>query len=79
VAGRAVLQLEEAAQEGELGLGELRHVGAVFAAGQHRGDGDGQHLQHVVAGGIATAWIVQFRKAGGKFFHGSPLRHPALG
>src|SRR5919202_6376185 len=69
-----MLQLEEAAQEVELGLGELRHVGAILAAGQQRADGNDQHLQHVVTPGIAAAGIVPVREAGGEPLHGSSPR-----
>ncbi len=71
--GAPCFRSRKPAQEVDLGLGELRHVGAALTAGQHRAEGDDQHLQQVVAGGIARARIVQLRKAGGKSLHGSPL------
>jgi hypothetical protein len=72
VARSAVLQLEEAAQEPQLGAGELRHVGAVFPAGQHRAQRDHQHLQQIVASGVARPRIVQPGKTGGEAVHRRP-------
>ena len=72
VARSAVLQPEEAAQEPQLDPGELRHVGAVFSAGQYRAQRDHQHLKQIVPTGVARPRIVQARKAGCETVHRRP-------
>jgi hypothetical protein len=66
VARRAVLQLEEAAQEPQLDAGELRHVGAVFSAGQYRAQRNHQHLKQIVPAGVARPRIIRARKQAAK-------------
>lgn len=73
VAWRAMLQLEEAAQEPQLDAGKLRHVGAVFPAGQYRAQRDHQHFQQIVPPGVASPWILQARKACREAVHPRPL------
>ena len=63
VAWRAVLKLEDAAQEPQLGAGKLRHVGAILPAGQHRTQRDHQHLQQIMPSGVPSPRIVQSLKA----------------
>ncbi len=72
VARRTVCQFQEITQKPELGFGELGHVGAVFAAGQHGAERNDQHLQQIVPPGVAGARVVQPGKAGSKTIHGGP-------
>jgi hypothetical protein len=72
VAWHAMLQLEEAAQELQLGTGKLRHVGAVFSARQYRAQRDHQHLQQIVPSSVARPRIVQALKAGCEAVHRRP-------
>lgn len=64
-----MLQLEEAAQEPQLDAGKLRHVGAVFSAGQYGAQRDHQHLQQIVPAGVARPRIVQALEAGCEAVH----------
>ena len=67
-----MLQLEEATQEPQLDAGELRHVGAVFSAGQYRAQRDHQHLKQIVPRSVARPRIIQARKAGCETVHRRP-------
>ena len=62
MAGNAVLQPQELAQERLLGPPEQGHVRAILAPAQDRAQGDHQDLMQVMPSGIARAWILQIRK-----------------
>ena len=74
VAGRAVLQGEEAAQERLLGDGEQRHVDRALPAAQHGAEGDHQDLVEVVLAGIPAARVIQAFQASDELVHGNPPR-----
>src|SRR5215212_8058814 len=62
MAGNAVLQPQELAQERLLGASKHGHVGAVLASAQDRAQRNQQDLVQVVTLGIARARILQIRK-----------------
>ena len=69
MAGNATLEAQKPAQEWLLGAPEHRHVDASLGAAQTRRQPDQQHLQQVVALGIARARVDQISKTGPKPFH----------
>jgi hypothetical protein len=69
VAGQAILQLEEAAQEPLFRLGEQRHVHRALPAAQNRAQSDQQQRVEIVQGGIASPRIVQALKTRNKPLH----------
>jgi hypothetical protein len=74
VAGDAVPQTQELAQERLLRLAKQRHVRAVLAATQQSAQRDDQHLVQIVTD-VVLPGINDRRKARDKLFHGTP---PAL-
>jgi hypothetical protein len=70
VAGQAVLQPEEAAQEWLLRPGKQRHVDRTLPATQNCAQGDDQQVMEVMQPGVPAAWVFQIRKARDKLIHG---------
>src|SRR3954471_12458043 len=77
VAGDAVFQGQELAQERLLGLSEQRHVRAVLAPAQHGAQGNHQDGVQIVKPGVARPWVLQIRKDRPKSFHRSTLPIPS--
>ena len=75
VAGRAMLELEKAAQERLFRRGEQCHVDRTLAAAQDRAKGDHQEVVEIVQTGIAGARILQFLPAGNKLIQGDLPGH----
>ena len=69
VTGHTMLQLEKTTQEFFLGVGELGHVHRILAAAQNRAQRNHQHLQQIMAPGVARPRVLKSRKAGGKPVH----------
>jgi hypothetical protein len=63
VAGRAVRQIEELAQEKFLGLGEQGHVHRALAAAQNRAQRDDQQSVEIMQRGVPAARVVKLLKA----------------
>jgi len=59
MAGHSVHQLEEAAQERFLRLGEQRHIHRTLSATQHRAQGDHQQFVEVMQTSIAGSRVLQ--------------------
>jgi len=70
VAGQAVRQLEEAAQEWLLGFSELRHVHRALAATQHRAQRNDQKLVEVVQRSVSGSRVLETLPAGDKLIQG---------
>src|SRR5215204_5712623 len=77
VAGDAVLQGQELAQERLFGLSKQGHVRAVLAPAQHGAQGNDQDCVQIVKPGVACPWILQIRKDRPKSFHRSALPIPS--
>jgi hypothetical protein len=77
VAGNAVLQGQELAQEWLLGLSEQGHVRAVLAPAQHGAQSHDQDFVQIVKPGVTGPWILQIRKDRPKSFHRSALPIPS--
>src|SRR3954451_22712932 len=77
VAGNAVLQGQELAQERLFSLSEQGHVRAVLAPAQHGAQGNHQDGVQIVKPGVARPWVLQIRKDRPKSFHRSPLPSPS--
>ena len=79
VAGDAVLQTQELAQERPFGPAKGLHVGAVFATAQHAAEGDDQNLVKVVADVILPG-VGDLGETRDELFHaGAPGLNPSVG
>ena len=74
VAGQAVLELEETAQERLLRHRKGRHVGGTLAATQDGTQGNHQQFMQVMKTGIAASRVRQSFKTGNKLIHPGLLR-----